>query len=323
MGDTRQKLIELLSSNKGTYTSGQELSNQLNITRSAIWKHMNELKKEGYIIEGVTNKGYRILSTPTQLSKRAIQWGLDTKWLGRQIEFYEQVDSTQIVGHELAQKDYPHGTVVMANEQTNGRGRLRRPWESKSGYGLWFSVILRPTQLEPKQAPQLTLVAAVALAKFLEELGLDVKIKWPNDIFINGKKLAGILTEMQAEQDTIQYILLGIGLNVRHDIHDFHEIVKNKATSLYLQTKVIHNMNKLYKDLFVHLENMYEIYLNKGFQSIKELWETNAYKINEWVDVQTNKTWKAQIIGIHEDGALVVQDENQKKHILYSAEILW
>ena len=323
MVDTRQKIIRLLSNDGKRYISGQDLSNKLNISRSAVWKHMNELKKEGYNIEGITNKGYRIIATPNKLSEHAIVSQLQTESIGRNIHLYDEVDSTQIIGHERARIGDPHGTVIIARKQTKGRGRLQRHWQSSSNQGLWFSTILRPDQLTPNQAPQLTLVAAVALASFLKKLNINAQIKWPNDIFVNGKKLAGILTEMQAEQDSIDYILLGIGLNVSQKIDDFNETIKDKATSLYLETNLIHNINDLYHHIFYHLEEKYNLFLNEGFSKIKTLWENQAYKMNEWITVKTKDTFKAKLIGIHEDGALIVEDEQQNEHICYSAEILW
>ncbi|PKR78830.1 biotin--[acetyl-CoA-carboxylase] ligase [Halalkalibacillus sediminis] len=323
MEQTRKQLIDLLAESKDQYISGQELSKRLNISRSAIWKHMNELKKQGYLIEGVTNKGYRIISTPNSLSLDSLQWGLNTEWLGHQLVYEPTVTSTQIVGHDMARDGAPHGSVVVAGEQTAGRGRMKRYWDSKEGYGLWFSSIFRPKNLAPKKATQFTLVAAVAIAEYLEGLGLDVKIKWPNDIFIKGLKLSGILTEMQAEHDSVEYIIVGIGLNVNHDIRDLHESVQHKATSLRIELGEEQNINDVFQGLLLHLERKYDTFISEGFKHIKSEWESKAYRMNEWLDVRTNTTWKAKLIGIHEDGAMVVKDKDDKQHVLYSAEILW
>ncbi|WP_261753284.1 biotin--[acetyl-CoA-carboxylase] ligase [Tenuibacillus multivorans] len=312
-----------MSSHKDTYVSGQELSNMLNISRSAVWKHMNELKKDGYQIEGVTKKGYRIINSPNDLSASALQWDLKTDWLGQEIVYKEQVKSTQLVAHELAREDAKHGTVVVAREQTEGRGRMRRYWDSKDGLGLWFSSIIRPMYIEPKRASQLTLVAAVAIADCLSKKGLDIKIKWPNDIFVGGRKLAGILTEMQAEQDFVQYIILGIGMNVNHEIEDLHDSIKEKATSLFLETREKMNLNHLLDQLLEELELKYEMFIEDGFHLFKEKWESYAYKIGEWLQVKTNNTWDAKVIGIHEDGALIVTDRQDQEQVLYSAEIIW
>ncbi|RPF55788.1 biotin--[acetyl-CoA-carboxylase] ligase [Aquisalibacillus elongatus] len=322
MESTRKQLIDFLSNHQG-YVSGQELSEQLNISRSAVWKHMNHLKKEGYQIEGITNKGYRIIEIPNQMNESSLQWNLQTKWLGQSLIYKESVRSTQLVAHDLARKDAKQGSVIVAGEQTSGRGRMRRHWDSKAGLGLWFSSILRPDNIEPKDASQLTLVAAVAIAQYLEKFPVDVKIKWPNDLFLNGKKLAGILTEMQAEQDAIQYIVLGIGMNINHTQDDLHETVKEKATSLLIETGESFNLNEVLNGLLMNIERKYELFIEEGFHEIKHEWEQLAYKMGEWIIVKTHKEWQAQLIGIHEDGALKVRDTDGQQHELYSAEILW
>ncbi|MFD2640366.1 biotin--[acetyl-CoA-carboxylase] ligase [Piscibacillus salipiscarius] len=323
MEGTRKRLIDLLSNHQQPYISGQQLSDELNISRSAVWKHMNALKKEGYQIEGVTNKGYRIVSSPNDLSETALSWDLKTDWLGQRLIYKEQVTSTQIVAHDLARDGAEHGTVIVAREQTKGRGRMRRYWESKDGLGLWFSSILRPTGIEPKRASQLTLVAAVAIADYLSKYNLDVKIKWPNDLFINGKKLAGILTEMQAEQDAVEYIVLGIGINMNHDQQDLFESERNKATSLLLEAKQPFNLNTVLTELLFELEVKFDLFMSEGFSTIKGQWESYAYKLGEWVSVKTQTEWDAKICGIDEDGALMVMNQNHQVHHLYSAEILW
>ncbi|WP_188206001.1 biotin--[acetyl-CoA-carboxylase] ligase [Alkalibacillus aidingensis] len=323
MEGTRKQLIELLFSHQSDYVSGQFLSEQLNISRSAIWKHMNELKKSGYEIEAVTNKGYRIINVPNALSEDALRWGLKTDWLGSRISFHQSVQSTQMVAHELARAGASHGTIVLANEQTNGKGRMKRYWDSKSGLGLWLSMILRPHELEPKNATQITLVAAVAVADVMKQLGIDIKIKWPNDLFINDRKLAGILTEMQAEQDQIDYIVLGIGLNVNHGLDDFDQSIKQQATSLHLETGTIHNLNELFQQVALSFEQLYERFIEQGFLSIKSEWEGYAYKLGEWINVRAQGEWPAKLVGIHEDGALKVIDQQGNEHLLYSAEILW
>src|SRR5690625_4504204 len=194
------------------FISGQALSVALNISRSAIWKHMNELKKDGYQIEAQSNKGYRITGFPEKISENTLKWGLDTVWAGKTIIHKEKVSSTQHIAHDAARKNAAHGTTVIADEQKEGKGRMNRSWQSARDKGIWLSLILRP-EIQPQLAPQLTLLTATVLADVLS-MHTDTKpmIKWPNDILLNEKKCAGILTELQAEQDQIQYIVIGIGL---------------------------------------------------------------------------------------------------------------
>ncbi|MDQ0160709.1 biotin--[acetyl-CoA-carboxylase] ligase [Alkalibacillus salilacus] len=323
MEDTRKRLIELLYNQTGDYISGQELSKQLNISRSAIWKHMNELKKAGYQIEAITNRGYRIVSVPHEMSEASLRWGLDTTWYGKEINYLPSVTSTQYHAHDLAREGCDHGTVVIAGEQTAGKGRLKRYWDSPAGLGLWFSVVLRPTELTPKAATQLTLVAAVAYAKALKKWSIPVKIKWPNDLYIGDQKLAGILTEMQAEQDEIDYIVLGTGINVNHTTDDFHPSVQHTATSLKQFLNKTVDLNALFRDMASNFETEYDHFLNNGFQSIKEDWEQLGYKIGEWLTIRTNTEWSGKLISLNDDGALIVEDVLGEQHILYSAEILW
>src|SRR5690625_4050281 len=166
MSSTRNKLIQILSTSDEKYISGQKLSDELNISRNAIWKHMNELKKDGYVIEGKARKGYRIISYPDKLSENTIQWGLESNWLGSRIYHREQIDSTQRLAHQLALDGAPHGTIVLADEQTKGKGRYGRAWYSEKKKGIWMSMILRPSIL-PYLAPQLTLLTATVLANML------------------------------------------------------------------------------------------------------------------------------------------------------------
>lgn len=214
MSSTRGKLIELLRNHPDDYISGEKLSQELQITRTAIWKHINGLKKDGYIIEGISRKGYRIIQTPDKISSNTITWDLETNWLGKSIIHKDITKTTQEIAHQAARNAAPHGTVVIANEQTKGKGRMGRTWYSSKNKGVWMSIILRP-KLVPQQATLLTLLTATVLADVLSRITTNsVTIKWPNDILMHDKKLAGILTEMQAEQDQIQYVVVGIGLNV-------------------------------------------------------------------------------------------------------------
>ncbi|KGX92141.1 biotin--acetyl-CoA-carboxylase ligase [Pontibacillus halophilus JSM 076056 = DSM 19796] len=324
MESTRSKLIHLLQDREREYVSGQVLSEALNISRSAIWKHMKELEKDGYTIEAAPRKGYRIVHTPDKLSANTVKWGLETNWLGQRLHHYSSVGSTQLHAHEFAQQNAEHGTVVLADEQTRGRGRLNRSWHSRKGEGVWMSMLLRP-EIEPHRAPQMTLLAATVLAEVLKtHCGMKPQIKWPNDILSNGKKLAGILTELQAEHDQIQYIVLGTGINVNHEAEHFPEEIQSIATSVRNETGQSFELTPFIQALLQTFEKRYEEYMEHGFQRIKLRWEAFAYRIGERVVVKTAKReWRALLLGIEPDGALKVCDEDGKEEILYSAEIKW
>jgi BirA family transcriptional regulator, biotin operon repressor / biotin---[acetyl-CoA-carboxylase] ligase len=325
MESTRKKLITLLAKQAvNEYISGQKLSEELQISRSAIWKHMKALEKDGYEIEAVTNKGYRIINFPNQMSVNTIQWGLQTKWLGAHLYYEKRLDSTQTFAHQLARDGAVHGTVVIADEQLKGRGRLSRNWDSQKGKGIWMSIILRPP-LEPHRAPQLTLLTAVAIANMLKvRINVEAKIKWPNDIFLNDHKLCGVLTEIQAEQDLIQYVIIGIGLNVNHEQDDIPDDLKGIATSLKIETNKNWQREKLIWNLLDEFEKKYELYIQKGFPPIKQQWESYAYMKEQIVSIKAgNQVFDGKIIGIHDDGALLVEDQEQNIRQLYSAEIDW
>lgn len=325
MESTRNKLIGLLAKEKDNYISGQFLSDELNISRSAIWKHMNELKKDGYQIEAQSNKGYRITGFPEKLSENTLKWGLNTDWAGTKIIHKETVASTQLIAHEAARNNAPHGTVVIADEQKEGKGRMNRHWHSTKDQGLWFSLILRP-ELQPRRAPQLTLLTAAVLADALgRHTQTEPMIKWPNDILINEKKCAGILTEMQAEQDRIQYIVIGIGLNVNQEETELTaETIKKQATSLKVETGKNWSMKALFQNIITTFEKAYDFYIENGFSDIKKKWESYGFKVDQRIQIKTmNKNREAIFKGISEDGALVVEDDNGDLQTLYSAEIEW
>jgi len=218
---SKQQVLEELRKRKGEYVSGEELSRRLGLSRTAIWKHIKALRRDGYQISACTRRGYTLLCIPDRLYPEEVTAGLKTTWLGRPFYYYEEVGSTNQVAKDLAEQGAPHGAAVLAEGQTSGRGRLGRGWLSPAGKGIWLSLVLRP-RVAPWQLPQLSLLAAVGVASAIKEItGLEVGIKWPNDILSRGKKLCGILTEMRAEVEITQYVILGIGLNVNLDIEDF------------------------------------------------------------------------------------------------------
>lgn len=323
MSSTRHKLIQLLSENEDTYISGQLLSEQLDISRNAVWKHMNELKKDGYDIEGKAKLGYKIIGYPNKISENTISWGLQTDWLGRRIVHYETTASTQRIAHELALNGAKHGTIIIADEQTDGKGRVGRHWQSEQGKGIWMSIILRPNIL-PYLAPQLTLLTATVLAEVIDELSdVTPQIKWPNDILIDGMKMSGILTEMQAEQDQISYVIIGMGININQDAEDFVEEVSKRATSLKIKTKQTWDMVRIIQLILQKFETKYDQFVNHGFQDVKVKWESYGFRMNEKLTITTgNETWTGIFSGIAEDGALLIEREANIQKV-YSGEIAW
>ena len=324
MQSTRNKLIHLLANNDDQYISGQALSEKLNISRSAIWKQMKGLEKAGYQIEGKSKLGYRILSYPDNINEYTLQWGLNTKWLGNKIIHKETTESTQYVAHQLAQENSEHGTVIIADEQTKGKGRMNREWHSTKEKGIWMSIVLRPPIL-PYKAPQLTLLTATVIADVIHShTKIRPQIKWPNDILIHNNKVAGILTEMQAEQDQIQYVVIGIGLNVNQKDTDLPRNIANKATSLQIETSMEWDIKKIIQEILLTFEDRYTSYIENGFSNIKKEWESYGYKIGKeiWIKTLQNQ-WQATFLGLAEDGALLIKSNEGVISKLYSAEIDW
>ncbi|MGD6803325.1 biotin--[acetyl-CoA-carboxylase] ligase [Rossellomorea vietnamensis] len=318
----RVKLMEAFRKADGEFLSGQALADIAGCSRTAVWKHIEELRKEGFVFEAVKKRGYRILKSPDRVSGEEIYPGLRTRAIGRVIEYRESVPSTQKIAHTLAQEGSEEGTTVIADEQTEGRGRLLRSWHSPKGTGIWMSIILKP-QLPPQRAPQFTLIAAVAVVQAIEEIcGLSPEIKWPNDILLHGKKVTGILTELQAEADKINSIIIGIGMNVNQKADDFPEELKSIATSLFLEKEEKVSRAKLIQKVFEKLELYYDLYMEKGFTPIKLLWESYAVSIGRQITARTiTGSIQGKALGINEDGVLRIQDAEGAIHEVYSADI--
>lgn len=229
----QNKVLEILTKAEG-YVSGQSISQQLGVSRQSIWKAINSLKEKGYKIKSVTNKGYQLVSAPDYLNEQSLKNHLQTSVIGKDLEVLESVGSTNDYLKNKGNNGCANGAVVVAREQTKGKGRLGRVWQTKKDDGIAFSFLLRP-DMAPAEAGAITSLAGLAVCKAIREYtGLDCKIKWPNDIIVGRKKLVGILTEMSAEFDAVEYIVTGIGINVEHT--EFPEDIAYKATSVLLET---------------------------------------------------------------------------------------
>lgn len=320
--DVRTKLIEAFSDVNGTFISGQQIADYIGCSRTAVWKHIEELRTEGFVVEAVRNKGYRIIFTPEKVTANEIQLGLQTKTLGKMIHYEESVETTQKIARTLANDGVPEGTLVVAEEQLGGKGRLMRNWYSPKFSGIWMSLILRP-KIPFHQAPQLTLIAAVAVAQAIEHTtSLKPQIKWPNDILINRKKVTGILTELQAESDRVHSVIIGIGINVNQEKSDFPEELQEIATSLLIEDGKKVSRARVIQEVLVRLEALYEQFLDEGFLPIKHLWESYAISLGKEIKATTvNDTIVGKAIGITDEGVLLVEDRSGKVHSIYSADI--
>lgn len=318
----KQEILQAFKSSPNQFISGEVLSQICNCTRTAVWKHIEELRQEGYVFEAVRKSGYRLLSSPDSLSAEEVMASMKTERIGKNVIAFDSVVSTQLLAHEAARKGAPEGTLVVADQQTGGKGRLGRPWHSPKGTGIWMSLILRPSIPLPK-TPQMTLLTAVAVAKTIEqEIGIDAKIKWPNDIFVNGKKVCGILTELHAEADRVIYLVIGPGINVNTSESDFPDYLKDVGTSLKIASGREVRRAAFIQSFCLEFERLYDLYLQEGFASIKEQWEKQSMSLGKQVTMRTvQQTIQGKAIGLDEEGVLLLEDLDGVVHKVYSADL--
>lgn len=315
----KAEILTILKDTDG-YVSGQELCERFGVSRTAVWKAMNQLKKEGYEIESVQNKGYHLVKTPDILSKNELVSIRKTKWVGTEICYFDVTDSTNTQAKSLGEGDAPNGTLVVAGKQESGRGRRGRSFESPAGTGIFMTLLLRP-EIEPQNASMLTLVSALAVAKGIEHMvNLPVQIKWPNDIVINGKKVCGILTEMSAQMDYVNYIVIGIGINVGNE--EFPEEIKDVATSIYLESGKHVNRAMLIEKIWEEFEDYYELY--EKTQDLSSLVkEYDSYLVNRGQKVRvldSKEPYEGKAMGITDRGELIV-DTWEARRLVSAGEV--
>lgn len=313
----RTKILELLRRRPGEFVSGEEISGGLGVSRTAVWKHIQELKQAGYGIEAHSRRGYRLSETPDKLLPPEIHARLTTEILGRNIHYYDDIESTNNEAKRLAAEGCPEGTLVVTEAQNAGRGRLSRGWFSPWGKGIWLSAVLRPP-FSPQDAPQCTLMAAVAINKAIREVaGIDCGIKWPNDILFQGRKLVGILTEMSAEMDAINYIVLGMGINVNISQSEFPEEISETATSIALAAGQKIDRLELLGSILMHLEKIYTETIAHGFGPVLDEWRAQSITLGQTVDViGLNRKFTGLALNIDHDGALLVKMGDTVERVL-------
>lgn len=304
----KERILELL---KGScdYISGEEISEKLKVSRTAVWKHINSLKNEGYIIESSSKKGYLYVKAPDILASYEIYPLLKTNYIGRKIIYFDTLDSTNTEIKKLANQEEKEGLVVISEEQTAGRGRLGRAWASPKYSSVYFSLLLRP-MLKPYEVSGITIVMGTAVCRALRKYtGLDVKIKWPNDIIINSKKVCGILTEMNAEIDAVNYIIVGVGINV--NISDFNEEIKEIATSLCIELKNDVSRKEVLAILLNEFELLYEEFKSNNLKNILDEFKVYSVTLGGRVRViSVNENYEGLAEDITEDGFLIVKKDN-------------
>ncbi len=325
MADRRTLDEELLACLRQTngYVSGRELSTRFRVTRAAVWKHIKRLRNMGYAIEGMPSTGYRLMSTPDVVHPYELFPDERPQRIGVRVHFLPETGSTNDDAWRLAHKGACEGEVVIAECQTAGKGRRGRTWVSPHGVNLYASIILRP-RIPPRQAPLVTLLAAVALTEVLrEDYGLQAAIKWPNDVLVQGKKIAGILSEMSAEVDEVHFLIVGIGVNLNMTEEMFPSELLYPATSLYLATGVKVDRALFARSLFKRLDQWYEIFLNEGGAPVRKAWCGMCAHHTQWLEVTTPAGMCAGWFrGLDEEGCLLLEDRDRRVQRISAGDVI-
>ncbi|MFF2089982.1 biotin--[acetyl-CoA-carboxylase] ligase [Paenibacillus sp. NPDC058174] len=319
---TMSKLLELLAAHSGQYVSGEMISRELNVSRTAIWKQIHKLEDQGYEIEASRRLGYKLLAVPDKYSLDELDEQLQTTAFGRNIHLFEQVDSTQNVAQKLADEGAPEGTLVIAEQQVSGRGRMGRSWVSPKGKGVWMSLIMRPT-VPVHFAPQLTLLTAVALCRSLMKLtSLPIGIKWPNDLLIDGKKISGILLESTAEDARLRYVIAGVGISVNLAASDYPEEMQDRATSLRIASGSRLSREAVIAAFMLEWEQLYTLYQEQGFAPVVTLWEALSVSLHKPARLTTPQgIIDGTPVALDESGAIAVKLEDGSFVLVFSAEM--
>lgn len=316
----KEEILRLLRSTDG-YISGQELCNRFGVSRTAVWKAINQLKEAGYEIEAQQNKGYRLMAAPDLMTEAEIKSLMHTDWVAKEVLYFDTIDSTNTKAQELAEKGYPSGTLVVADKQESGKGRRGRSWVSPSGTGIFMTLMIKP-DINPNNASMLTLVAALAVAKAITSVtDEEAMIKWPNDIVVNGKKVCGILTEMNAQFDYINHIVVGIGINVHNE--SFPEEISQMASSLMIEAggKRFHRA-QIIAETMSYFEQYYDTFLKtQDLSALVREYDKLLVNRNKSVRVLDPKEpFDGKAMGITPKGELIV-DTWESRKLVSSGEV--
>jgi len=318
MTDDKDIAILQLLLSSSEYLSGEKIAQKLNLSRTAVWKRINRLRKTGYIIASGHRQGYRLVSTPDKLLPSLVKMDLKTSIIGRQLFYYPQIDSTNRQAKIMASQGVHDGTLVFTEHQTQGQGRLKRKWVSPPGKNLLFSIIFYPS-VPPPRVFQLTLLSSLSVCKTLvDDAKIEAGIKWPNDIYVNNRKICGVLTEFSANQDRVNWAVVGIGINVNFDPSSDPEIAAI-ATSIKRETGKSHNRIPLLQNIVKTIEEYYNRFLNGDVETIKNEWLSRSIILGKPVTIISDHHEEEGIAEtIDENGALILRTpQGKKKKIVY------
>ena len=317
----KKKILEMLRDAGKNFLSGENIAEKMNVSRTAIWKHIQSLRKRGYKISSSERLGYKLDAIPDLLLPEIVQVELDTKVIAADSNYVykNSVASTNEIAKKLAYDGAADGTVIVAEEQTGGKGRLERNFFSPKEKGIWFSMILRPSCMA-KDAPKFTLMAAVAVIRAIERFNLNAGIKWPNDIMYDGRKLVGILTEMSAEIGHVNYIVVGIGINVNISREEFPESIREIAASLSEMAGENLSRTKIFRAV---LEEFDKLYIANNFDEVFKIWRKFNITLGKKVTVlsaESGDIFTGKAVDIDADGALIVETSEGRKTV-YAGDV--
>lgn len=321
MSKYSQDVVKMLYEHQSEYISGQYIANQLNISRAAVKKVIDQLKADGCDIDSINHKGHKLNASPNRWYRGIINKVLESNHLVSKIEVYDSVESTQTIAKQSL-VDNQYTMLILSDEQTKGRGRFNRNWSSSKGKGLWMSVVLRPN-VSFAMIPKFNLFIALGIRDAIQAFSKDkVEIKWPNDIYINDKKVCGFLTEMVANADAVEAIISGIGINLNHQEEDFSDIIRHRATSIRLHYSEEINRYQFLKRLIEEIEKRYHQFLNSSFETIRDEYiRTSNIWHRKLTFTESGEQFIGEAIDIDNDGFLIVKDEDNQMRRLISADI--
>ena len=304
----KSEILSILKAADG-FISGEKISETLHVSRTAVWKGITKLRSEGYNITSVTNRGYLLEQSPDVVTEAELTDGLKTVFIGKSVFFAEETDSTNNLAKQHA--DMPDGTLFVAEIQTAGKGRLGNAWTSPKGSGIWMSLLLKP-DIPPARVPEITLVAGLAVCKGLNRFveKTPAMIKWPNDIVIGGKKICGILTELSAQIEAVEYVVTGIGINV--NIESFEGTLSEKATSVFIETGKTQKRAAIVQAVLLEFETLYTQFLNGGFDAVREEYKQNCVTLGkEVVIIKKQESMQAEAVDIGSYGELIIKKDGK------------
>lgn len=321
VNNLKERVLKALKNSKTEFISGEKLSEELGVSRTTVWKNIKALREEGYKIESYSKRGYKLNESADMISEVEIKPHLKTEFIGREYIHMEEVDSTNEEVKRV-QAEHKEGLVIVAEEQTAGKGRLGRNWQSPSRKGIYMSILLKP-DIMPQEAYKLTQVAAASVVLAFKSLGLESSVKWPNDIVIYGKKVSGILTEMSGELMSLDYIVVGIGINTGFEKDDMDQEIKSKATSISIEKDEEFSRKELVAEVLNNFEKLYSDFLDSGNidSSIEICRENSAVIGKEIVIIRKDSKKIRKAVDIDADGALIVEDSEGNTERIVTGEV--